>query len=354
MSTEALNERHYPKIAPLCLAIHLTYQCPLTCEHCCFSSDMYKKGALSLPAVINVIEQGARLPTLEAVGFTGGDPFLHFDTLREAIACANAKGLKTRIVTSAYWAVNPEKSVEKLRPLVDAGLQELCISYDDSHVKFVKESNLINAYRAAEYFQIKTTVYMSTDVGDRIDGHYVRRQFGVSEGSPNPRLLILESQVTSTGRANTTASLEKRQLRTQRSTTHLGPCPSMLRQPSVTPSGKILPCCGTIPFREGMCIGDIKVDTIDSAMKTAYQDDLYKWIAFEGPVAVLSQITKDTDAPLSEADFDGICQACDVLFSSDHYQAIARQALARKADSLRLREAIFSAAGLYSSPADER
>lgn len=350
MNSPEKNERRYPPIEPICLAIHLTYQCPLRCEHCCFSSDMYKKGNLSLVSVLDLIDQAARLPTLNAVGFTGGDPFLHPDILQGSIEFATLKGLKTRVVTSGYWAINEKKAIEKLRPLVNVGLGELCVSYDNSHLQFIEEKHIINAYKAAEHFGIQTTIYMSTDIGDRVNRTYVLHQLGVVDGVINPRLLIIESQVTSTGRADTNASAEQKRLRTKRSTTHLGACPSMLRQPAVTPNGKILPCCGTIPFHEGLCIGDISVDTIDNAMASAYRDDLYKWIAFEGPVSVLKQITADTEKPMTEDDFDGICHACDVLFSSSYYQELARQYLERKFDALRLQELIFSAAGIYSSP----
>jgi hypothetical protein len=309
---------------------------------------MTKKGVLSLETVIQLIDQAAALTTLDSVGFTGGDPFLHLDVLEGAIRFATARSLKTRIVTSSYWAVSYDKAVTKLKPLVAAGLSELCLSYDDSHVKFVAEQNIINAYKVADHFGINITIYMSTDVGDHIDGAHVRRQLGVVDGEVHPRLSIVEAHVNSTGRAAVTASSHQKRLRAQR-TMHLGPCPSILRQPAVTPSGKLLPCCGTTPFREGLCIGDIATDTIAVAMTKAYKNDLYKWIAFEGPVAVLKQITADTDAPLTEDDFDGICHACDVLFSSDYYQELARRYLEQKSDSLRLGELILSAVGLFAS-----
>jgi hypothetical protein len=310
---------------------------------------MTKTGALELETVKTAIDEASRLPTVNSVGFTGGDPFLLADIVAGGLAYAKDKGLTTRVVTSAYWATKLQRAIDKLRPLVEAGLDEICLSYDDSHVAFIKEDNIVNAYRAAEHFGIKTTIYMSTDVNDRIDGDYVRRRLDATELT-NPRLLIIESKVTSTGRAEASSTPTLRQQRAERGGTYRGPCPSMLRQPSVTPTGKILPCCGTIPFREGLCIGEVGIDSIDQAMIAAYHDDLYKWIAFEGPVSVLLQITADTDAPLRETDLDGICHACDVLFSSPKYLALARKYLRRKAPSLRVQEAVLSGVGLYSPP----
>jgi len=343
------NERRYPAIEPVCLAIHLTYQCPLKCGHCCFSSDMTKTGALDIEDVYATIDQACRLPTLSAIGFTGGDPFLQADIVVAGLKRAKAKNMATRIVTSSYWATTPEKAIDRLRPLVEAGLDEVGLSYDDSHVAYIREDNILNAWHAAEHFGIKTTIYMSTDVGDRINGDYVRGRLGASEAT-NPRLLIIESKVTSTGRATASTTPEQRRARAERDGIYRGPCPSMLRQPSVTPTGKIQPCCGTIPFHAGLCIGEIDRDPVDQAMIAAYQNDLYKWIAFEGPVSVLVQITAGTDAPLAEGDLDGICHACDTLFSSPQYMALAQQYLEGKAACLRVQETVLSAVGLYSPP----
>lgn len=343
------NERRYPAVEPVCLAIHLTYQCPLRCDHCCFSSDMTRRGALDEPVVRRLIDEAASLSTVTAVGFTGGDPFLQPATLEAGVAHARSLGLETRVVTSGYWATTPEKARRALEPLAAAGLDELCLSYDESHVAYLRERNIINAFAAADALGLKITIYMSTEPGDRIDGDYVRERLGADEAS-NPRFLLIESQVTTTGRADTSATEERKLERAARPNTYLGPCPSMLRQTAVTPEGKILPCCGTIPFREGLCIGETATTSVGDAMRRAYADDLYRWIAFEGPAAVLVQATEDTEAPLTLLDFDGICHACDTLFSSETYQALARAALEKKRASLQVQEAIFAGAGLYNAP----
>jgi hypothetical protein len=61
-------------------------------------------------------------------------------------------------------------------------------------------------------------------------------------------------------------------------------------------------------------------------------------------------LTAETDSPLSETDCDGICHACDTLFSSEHYQTLAQRYLARKAPSLAVQELVFSSVGLYAPP----
>ena len=118
-------------------------------------------------------------------------------------------------------------------------------------------------------------------------------------------------------------------------------------QVSVTPAGKIHPCCGVLPFHEDMAIGDLNKDSMSTAITRAYADDVMKWIAFEGPVALLRQITADTEQPLHDEDFDGICTACDRLFSSPDLLQLMRAHLPGKKPTLALLEEVYGAVNFY-------
>lgn len=344
------TQKAMPPIKPICLAIHVTYQCPLTCDHCCFSSTMQLRGHLSAEEVVRLIDEAARLEDLEIVGFTGGDPFLHVDVLEAGIRAASRHGLKSRIVTSGYWASNDRTAREKLGSLVAAGLTQLHLSYDDSHAKYLAEDRIRRAYDAAEEFGIDTAIYMSCEPGDRIDEAYVRALLGLRPGEENPRLTFVVSNVTTTGRAAETASEDLLAQRAAKESTYLGPCPSVLRQPAVTPSGKMMACCGTIPFRPGLSTGTTRTDSVDGAFAASFDDPVFQWLAFEGPAAILRQITADTDAPLTDADFDGICHACDMLFSSPAHIAQMRNLLSRKRPALEVQRALYEATGHMRTP----
>jgi hypothetical protein len=140
-------------------------------------------------------------------------------------------------------------------------------------------------------------------------------------------------------------------LRRDQPLVHRGPCRSMLRHFSINPEGKILPCCGVIPLREGLVAGDSVTDRFEDVVRSAFDNWVFKWIAFEGPVALLRQITRDTDRPLRDEDFDGVCHACDVLFTSPRHQEQLRSALPEKIRSLKIQEEIYTALGRYIPPA---
>ncbi|MDQ3820139.1 MAG: hypothetical protein M3362_21010, partial [Acidobacteriota bacterium] len=143
---------------------------------------------------------------------------------------------------------------------------------------------------------------------------------------------------------------EQRAARRTNELAYRGPCLSILRQSSVLSTGQMVPCCGVIPFRPGLQMGDIRHDTFDEALARAYNDWVFKWIAFEGPVAILRQLTAETEHPLKDEDFDGICNACDLLFSSPDYMELLRKALPAKLPSLQLQEEIYSNIGLFEPP----
>lgn len=136
------------KVPLLSFAIHVTYTCPLSCAHCCFSSSPQNRDRLHfdhIAATIDEIPEGIRL-----IAFTGGEPFLLGDALVNLVRRASGKGAKTRIVTSAYWAKSDRSCEKRLRPLVDAGLDELSVSWDDFHEKFVDFANVRNAWTGAK------------------------------------------------------------------------------------------------------------------------------------------------------------------------------------------------------------
>lgn len=331
--------------------IHLTYQCPLTCSHCCFSSDMSKTGNLSLAEVLKAIDEASRIATVRKVEFVGGDPFLHPEILEPACARARALGLSSAAVTSGYWAGSYDRAVRTLKPLVAAGLSLITLSYDDMHADFVKPKTIINAYKAARALGIQVKIAVVLEPDCTIDRAYI---VDLLDAQGDDALIIYETFVNSTGRALAESSEQERDRRRADERTYLGGCSSALRHISLTAEGHLMPCCGVLPYREELSIGEFGAQPVDAAIRDAFDDPVLKWLAFEGPVEILKQITRDTDAPLSDADFDGICNACDVLFSSPRYVDLLQAALPDKLNSLAIQQAVYEAAGLYEAPGAAR
>lgn len=336
-------------IHPQELVINLTNRCPLKCSHCCFSSDMRQVGHLQKAEILRAIEEAARCGTITRVNFVGGEPLLLPELVEHGCARAKGLGLEASVTTSAFWAKTEERAALTLTPLAQAGLTRIILSYDDPHAEFLAEKFIVNACRAARRLGLHVKISIAVEPGSKIDAGYMARLLDLpKQGDEN--IHLYEIAINSTGRALEGVDEVKRRERRQEKKAFRGPCESMLRQISVSPEGNISPCCGVIPSRPQLKIGTIKDDSVDRVVAEAYQNTLYKWIAFEGPVAVLRQITAGTDNPLSDEDFDGNCNACDVLFTTPEYGRLLHEALPGKAESLAVQEAVYTLLGLFKPP----
>jgi PqqA peptide cyclase len=111
---------------PLALIAEVTHRCPLHCVYC--SNPMRLEGAhseLSTAEWIAVFHQAGKLGMLHA-HFTGGEPLARTD-LGELIGAARACGLYTNLITSAIGLQE-----NRLQQLVDAGLDHIQVSFQDS------------------------------------------------------------------------------------------------------------------------------------------------------------------------------------------------------------------------------
>jgi pyrroloquinoline quinone biosynthesis protein E len=111
---------------PLALIAEVTHRCPLHCVYC--SNPVRLEGTqseLSTAEWIAVFQQAGKLGMLHA-HFTGGEPLARTD-LGELIAGARAAGLYTNLITSAIGLQE-----NRLQQLVDAGLDHIQVSFQDS------------------------------------------------------------------------------------------------------------------------------------------------------------------------------------------------------------------------------
>ena len=111
---------------PLALIAEVTHRCPLHCVYC--SNPMQLAGTkaeLSTEEWVSVLQQCGKLGMLHA-HFTGGEPLARPD-LTELILAARSAGLYTNLITSGIGL-----NEARLKALVDAGLDHIQISFQDS------------------------------------------------------------------------------------------------------------------------------------------------------------------------------------------------------------------------------
>jgi pyrroloquinoline quinone biosynthesis protein E len=111
---------------PLALIAEVTHRCPLHCVYCSNPLELAAVSSeLSADQWIDVFRQAGQLGMLHA-HFTGGEPLARPD-LVELIAGARTAGLYTNLITSGVGLTET-----RLQALVDAGLDHIQISFQDS------------------------------------------------------------------------------------------------------------------------------------------------------------------------------------------------------------------------------
>jgi PqqA peptide cyclase len=111
---------------PLALIAEVTHRCPLHCVYCSNPEQLASVATeLSTADWSDVFSQAGKLGMLHA-HFTGGEPLARAD-LTDLIASARCAGLYTNLITSGVGL-----GETRLKALVDAGLDHIQISFQDS------------------------------------------------------------------------------------------------------------------------------------------------------------------------------------------------------------------------------
>src|SRR5271167_2180112 len=117
---------------PLALIAEITHRCPLHCVYCSNPLQLIAaKAELSTEEWVRVFEEATRLGILH-LHLTGGEPVARTD-LKELIEGAHRAGLYTNLITSGIGL-----SETRLAALVDAGLDHIQLSFQDSRDELAK------------------------------------------------------------------------------------------------------------------------------------------------------------------------------------------------------------------------
>ena len=141
------------------LHILLTYQCTYECDHCFVWGSPRQSGTFTLPQLDDVFGQAHEAGGIQEIYFEGGEAFLYYPILVEAVRRAKKFGFWTGIVTNGYWAIGVEDAWMWLKPLADAGLDALEVSCDIFHGQESEEvEELASLAAAAELFLNASTI----------------------------------------------------------------------------------------------------------------------------------------------------------------------------------------------------
>ena len=74
---------------------YMTDKCTAECEMCCFACSPQKNNVMDVGLLRQIIDQAAKMPNINTVGFSGGEVFLQYDILVEMAKYASKQELRT-------------------------------------------------------------------------------------------------------------------------------------------------------------------------------------------------------------------------------------------------------------------
>lgn len=95
---------------------------------------------------------------IPGVTFLGGEPFLYYKHLRQMIEMIKGRAPHISILTNGYWGKNRERADRMVSELKEAGLQKLSFGADGFHDPFVPFQSVKNAILAARDGGLKVAV----------------------------------------------------------------------------------------------------------------------------------------------------------------------------------------------------
>ena len=274
-----------------------TYQCNLSCPHCCVPIEWPDR--LEIAAALRFLED-ARAEGVETLGLTGGEPFLYPEFVHTVCRRAAELGFRfDKIMSNGVWHEDAAHLESVLSELAAGGFSgKLGLSVDKFHGA--------HTAKAAEFCRVARRVFgrdnivslsyasRRPDLGLEPVQALARELDAVVEWSELlHRYLMVSPELTMTLNWNHLAPVE----RAERFTGAWdgdwfaedyceGPGQALI----VTPRGEVKPCCGFASDLDQLTIGNIYKDTVRAIIRRARKHPYVGKVFREGLTAIRNEI----------------------------------------------------------------
>lgn len=297
----------------------LTYRCNFNCRHCIADAGPARSEELPLRLAKEFIDGVAAGAEIGLVGYTGGEPFLVYDSLLHLMDYSYQRhGKMQGVVTNASWAVSPEITLSKIKQLHAAGLRKLTISCDSLHLEYGDATAIKRVIDACLGLGIGVCINIVVMRSGSVCKTNLAQVLGLSPEDFEKGIMVKEFGPIMVGRAR--RELSAADLIASEDPSYFGGnCPFVIWTPTIAPDGSVFACC---------CFGDAERDPQNqigyagnlrqsgfAEIFAAMQNDLLlNLLAHHGPYAVL-QILKSRCPDLQvRKQYFGTCDVCVELF----------------------------------------
>ncbi|WP_282213493.1 radical SAM/SPASM domain-containing protein [Methylococcus capsulatus] len=278
-----------------------TRACPLSCAHCITESSPKVRGRMGLEQASDYLKTISLFSP--SVCFTGGEAMLYYRDILELVSQARGLGLKTSLVSGAGWVRGESSTRARIKALAGAGLNHVCISWDQYHEEFsARERPLLLARLALEAgLEVAVRVVAISDAQKEA-------YHAMFDGLP----VYLQAQTPiMLGRA---ASLPAQHF-AFRDEPPDGVC-AVILSPTIEADGTVYACCGPSYYASHsspLRLGNTLEEPLEDILARSRQDPFLEMIHVAGPYGLYKLLK---DLPAGEAclktrpAYSSICDLC--------------------------------------------
>lgn len=282
-----------------------TYQCNLSCPHCCVPIEWTDR--LAIAPAIRFLEE-AHAIGIELLGFTGGEPFLYPEFVIAISRRAAELGFRfDKLMTNGVWYRDVEQLRQILTELKSAGFQgKIGLSIDKFHgIATAKLADFCRVVR--EVFARDSILSLSYASREPTLGlepiHRLAKELDavIQWSKVLGRYLFVSDEFTMTLNWNHLATVERAEKLPGDPWDGQwfvedyceGPGQALI----VNPRGEVKPCCGFASDLDQLCIGNIKTDSAKEVIANGRAHPVVGKIFRDGLSALKADaIAKNPDA----------------------------------------------------------
>lgn len=338
----------------------VTYDCPISCKYCVTESGPWNGPSLDAPFMSKVIDEALELGSLISVVFTGGEPLLKLQEVKQAIGHAHRHRLWTRIVTNSFWATTSEVALRTLGDLKEAGLSEINFSCDDLHQEHLPLERVRNAYQAAKKLDLPILIAHKRVKNGRITPESISDFLGVQltefkeNGNTKKTDLYCSSLTVPVGHGAKSLNPDDHIIYPESPSAYRSPCSSILSSIIVSPTKDVRICCGMIDQRvPELTVGNLESQALAEIVCEANIDLIANWLALEGPYGIMSFVRKRSPEIDFQDRYVNHCHLCNDIFTRDEVRKAIRRHAHEKAEEIALQRGFLEAVRFKEKAAAE-
>lgn len=316
------------------LALLITAHCNATCSHCSTSCGPHRSEHLSREQIFTLIDQAAELSRGEKlrVLLSGGEPFLNFDLLVQAVHYAKGQGAVVTCVTNAYWATSVERARDLLNQLKNAGLHSFAISTSRFHQEFIKKQRVERALQASREVGLRCTLkYVRTRTDALTHGDI--RSWASSVGAHDVQDFPLLPHLRAGAMQPDASYIREAGMPT-------GTCPAAIL--TVREDGRAFTCCTPGSFTELLKLGNATRESLHDVNTRFHLGGVQQILRKKGPGEFVEAIRARAQSHRLRPNYASVCDLCTHIAGDPVLAAIATDV----ADALEVRQvsAVFESA----------